>query len=273
MDASMIFREIRRRLSLTRADCARLCEVSPSTVGRIEKGELDPTWGTLTRVLESSGFSLHGERVVPTGDAPAAVAARLVLDGVLDRVLGDGSSDPMATPMLTGPTELQVWWERWRRTGWLSDTLARLHIMSLARHAGVVSRDGRAAMPRLLVDDARRWRDLALRIGEAEFDYAVSDLAIVLERPGDGLAERPRIYVADPSTVASVLRLERSAPDRGVQLISADWPELHDIVAGDGVRFTSMGQAIMDGLTGSEAEHEEAARILFQLLVGRLQRS
>ncbi|ASK65508.1 hypothetical protein CFK39_06315 [Brachybacterium avium] len=279
MDASQILGGIRHQVGITRADLARLCGVSPSTVGRIEKGELDPTWGTFTRILESSGFMLHGEWIVPTGDASAAVAARFVLDRVLDHVLARGSSTPTETSAptgpailaaLDGPAELQAWWQRWHRAGWLSDAPTTMGIKFLSHHASVVSREGRAAMPRLVVGEGRRWRDLVLRIDEAGFTYAVSDLTTALESPSAGLTDSPRIYVSDLSMVASVLRLESSPSGRGIHLVSAEWPELEDIVVGDGICFTSVGQAIMDNLTGDEAERRNSDRTLSQLMAGIL---
>ncbi|ATG50914.1 hypothetical protein CFK38_04755 [Brachybacterium vulturis] len=279
MDASMILHGIRRQLGIIRADLARLCGVSRSTVSRIEDCELDPTWGTLTRVLESSGFMIHGEDIVPTGDATAAVAARFVLDRVLDYVLIQESSkepdptaptEPAILAALNGPAELQAWWQRWHRAGWLSDSPTTMGLKHLSHHASVISRGGRAAAPRLVVGDGRRWRDLALRIDEAGFTYAVSDMTAALESPGAGLAEVPRIYVSDPWMVASVLRLEGSPPGRGVPLVTAEWPELEDIVVGDGICFTSVGHALMDGQTGDEEERRKSALTLSRLVTGTL---
>lgn len=80
MDAATILIRLRRSLLISRAELARLAQLSPSTVGRIEKGTLDPTWGTLSRILESAGFQIRGEQIVPSGDISALVAARMVLD-------------------------------------------------------------------------------------------------------------------------------------------------------------------------------------------------
>jgi DNA-binding XRE family transcriptional regulator len=265
MDVSMILQIIRDELAMTRADLARLCGVSPSTVGRIEKGELDPTWGTLTGILESTGYQLERDCVVPTGDATAAVAARLVLDHVLSDTHGD-PPDPTALTALAGSEELQVWWERWRRTGWLSDDPTAWGISRIAGHAGRISRDGSRAVPHRAVEEGRRWRDLALRIDAEGFTYAVSDTAAGLEIPGARILEIPRIYVSDPSLVVDVLRLEESAPERGVLLVSAEWPELEKTVVGDAICFTSLGQALMDGLTGTQKESGKTSVRLSDLL-------
>src|SRR5690625_6118510 len=83
MDASAILLGIRRMLWISRAEMARLVQLSPSTISRIEKGTLDPTWGTLTRILESTGLLISADSIVPTGDASAALAGRIVLDRIL----------------------------------------------------------------------------------------------------------------------------------------------------------------------------------------------
>lgn len=266
MDASKILLDVRGQLEISRAAAARLYGISPSTVGRIEKGELDPTWGTLSRILEASGFQICGERITPTGDATASVAARLVLDQVLSHPVG-GPPDFAAMTSQSGPEELQVWWDRWRRAGWLSDTSSNLDIGTVVRIGALISRRGRRAVPHLFVDHKRRWRELALRIDEAGFDYAVSDTAAALESPGVGLMEVPRIYVADPALVASVLNLRESLPGQGIPLVTAERPELDDLVVGHAVRFTSLGHALMDGLAGTESEQQRASRLVFQLLV------
>ena len=121
-------------------------------------------------------------------------------------------------------------------------------------------------MPQHVVGDGRGWRELALRIDQAGFEYAVSETVAALESPCDVLATIPRIYVSDPAMVASVLRLQESAPGQGVPLVSAGWPELDDVVVGHAIRFTTLGQAIMDGLTGEETEQRRAERTLLRLI-------
>src|SRR5699024_5616708 len=88
MEAARIVRAIRGELWIQRAQLARLADVSPSTIGRIEKGELDPSCGVLSRILDASGFQIDGEGVRPTGDTSAFIAARRVLDVFLSGALG-----------------------------------------------------------------------------------------------------------------------------------------------------------------------------------------
>ncbi len=51
MDAATIVKRVRALSGITREELAALADVSPSTIGRIEQGTLDPTWTTLSRIL------------------------------------------------------------------------------------------------------------------------------------------------------------------------------------------------------------------------------
>src|SRR5690625_1713300 len=137
MDASAILLGIRRMLWISRAEMARLVQLSPSTISRIEKGTLDPTWGTLTRILESTGFLISADSVVPTGDASAALAGRIVLEHILSTA--EGGRDPVEEFDLESldeveldarrsditPEAVQAWLERWRRAKWLRSKIGR----------------------------------------------------------------------------------------------------------------------------------------------------
>lgn len=276
MEAARIVRAIRGELWIQRAQLARLADVSPSTIGRIEKGELDPSCGVLSRILDASGFQIDGEGVRPTGDTSAFIAARRVLDVFLSGALGsrgelwaqDGWADEQLQA-LDGPEDQHRWWERWRRAGWLSDHPLAFDVRTMIRAAARISAPGRLSTPGLVVDVGRRWRDLALRIDEAGLDYAVSELAPGLEHPGSGLARIPRIYVSDPGAVASVLRLREATPGTGVPLVTTHGIELEAVHEGCAIRFTSPAQAIMDALVDGDdgGETGNASRLLHSLLL------
>lgn len=268
MEAFAILVQIRDHLGITRADLARFARLSPSTIGRIEKGTLDPTWGTLTRVLESTGFRLHGEGIEPICDPSVAAAARIALDYVLHRARGDPPPLPLPVPDVQEP--VQVWLDRWQRVGWLTKGSLTLGLCYIARTAAVVSDHARRDAPCVQIGDARRWRELALRIDEAGVEYAVSDLPAALELPSVSLTTQPRIYVHDPATVATLLREEESSAGNGVLLVGAVGAELDQAVDGFALRFTSLGQAIMDGFAGTEHESRRAELVLRWLLVGRV---
>lgn len=261
MDASEIVLRIRDALPLTRADLARLAEVSPSTIGRIEKRSLDPTWGTLTRLLETSGFRIEGEDIVPLGDRSAAVAARLELD----RVLG---FDDESVPALAAVGSAQVWLERWRRIGWITDHPTELGLSLMAQAAARISGPAGGTRTSLHIGDAGRWREIALRIDEIGADYAVSNLATAHELPQISVLSQPTIYVQDLATVAALLREEESATGHGVLLIDTDGVELEGAVEGYALRFTSVSQALVDGFLDTGRAPVLAVIALSRLLFG-----
>lgn len=260
MDASSILVRIRAVLGITRAELARLAQLSPSTVGRIEKRTLDPTWDTLTRVLETTGFHLHGESIRPICDPSAAAAARIALD----RVLHTADAEPPA-PEIEERT--QIWLDRWERTGWFTTEPRSLGLGTMARVAAIISDHARRDAPRLAIGDGRRWRELALRIDESGTDYAVSDLATAHELPATSLCVQPKLYVRDPPSVAALLREDVTTPGYGVLMISSEGPELDGATDGYALRFTSIGQAIMDALAGTDHESHRAQAVLPWLLV------
>lgn len=90
METSTIVRRIRAAGGLSRADPARLAGVSVSTVGRIESGQLDPTWVTLQKLLNGVGMVLSGQTVISAGDVSAVASARAILEGVLKMRILDG---------------------------------------------------------------------------------------------------------------------------------------------------------------------------------------
>lgn len=259
MDASSILVRIRAVLGITRADLARLAQLSPSTVGRIEKGTLDPTWKTLTRVLETTGFHLHGESIRPICDPTAAAAARIALD----RVLHTADAEPSA-PVV--PERTQIWLDRWERTGWFTTEIRSPELSTMARAAAIISNHARRDTPQLAIGDGRRWRELALRIDESGMDYAVSDLATAHELPATSLCVQPKIYVRDAPAVAALLREDVTTPGYGVLMIGTEGPELDGAADGYALRFTSIGQAIMDALAGTDHESRRAQAVLAWLL-------
>ncbi len=116
MDAAAIVKRMRALSGITRRDLAALSGVSPSTVGRIEQGELDPTWGTLSRILEAAGYRISGDTVVSAGDATAIIAARPVLES---RNAASATAALRSLPVGVAESA-DRWVQRWDRAGWLS---------------------------------------------------------------------------------------------------------------------------------------------------------
>ena len=89
----------RRLASLTARKLAILSDVSPSTITRIEKRELDPTINVAQRILAVFGLSLDCQ---PVTNASVLAAARKCLDPTLEIALDDDACS---------------WVERWQQLG------------------------------------------------------------------------------------------------------------------------------------------------------------
>ncbi|HEY9425741.1 MAG TPA: helix-turn-helix domain-containing protein [Gemmatimonadaceae bacterium] len=64
MAPSDLVRIARGRAGLSQRALARRARTAQSVVARIEGGDVSPTWDTLTRLLEASGFTLDAALVI-----------------------------------------------------------------------------------------------------------------------------------------------------------------------------------------------------------------
>ena len=76
IDASTLLRRARAASGLTQRELARRAATSQSVVARVESGQVDPSTGTLSRLLEAAGHSVRVEI------EPLAVSATHMLDDV-----------------------------------------------------------------------------------------------------------------------------------------------------------------------------------------------
>lgn len=60
-DAAGLLREARTRAGLTQRELAKRARTAQSVIARIERGQSDPSWETLTRLIAAAGFDLHGQ--------------------------------------------------------------------------------------------------------------------------------------------------------------------------------------------------------------------
>lgn len=74
MPATQLVRRMRLLRQLTKSDFADVVGVAPSTIGRIESGQLDPTFGTLQKIAAGAGYRLDGSLVDLGDDEPFARA-------------------------------------------------------------------------------------------------------------------------------------------------------------------------------------------------------
>lgn len=69
-NAADLLREARTRAGLTQRELANRARTAQSVIARIERGQSDPSWGTLSRLIAAAGFDLRGELVLrPTADS------------------------------------------------------------------------------------------------------------------------------------------------------------------------------------------------------------
>jgi transcriptional regulator with XRE-family HTH domain len=54
-----IVRHVRESAGITQRDLARTAGTAQSVVARIELGQTDPTWGTLSRLADAAGYHLR----------------------------------------------------------------------------------------------------------------------------------------------------------------------------------------------------------------------
>jgi transcriptional regulator with XRE-family HTH domain len=69
-NAAEILREARTRAGLTQRELAERAGTAQSVIARVERGQSDPRWGTLWRLVAAAGFDLRGDLVPrPTTDS------------------------------------------------------------------------------------------------------------------------------------------------------------------------------------------------------------
>jgi len=60
-DPATLLRQARTRAGLTQRELAKRARTAQSVVARIERGQSDPSWQTLKRLIAAAGFTLQGE--------------------------------------------------------------------------------------------------------------------------------------------------------------------------------------------------------------------
>lgn len=300
MDAATIVKRVRALGGATRKELAELAGLSPSTIGRIEQGALDPTWGTLSRILEATGYRINGDTVVSAGDETAITAARTALESLLAPATA-AMAEALAAPTnaFTNATARDVsrsladataraaqaslepameafeqaaslvvdqWLERWTRAGWLSDRADADDVVNVAIAAGNAGKIARRNVARRNVAAPDGWRALARRLDEEGIDYAVSGLLAARSDRATAASVSPVIYVDDPSRAVTRLGLEETVPGRGVLLIAPGDDVLADTETDGGIRFVSRLRGVLDAFAGSGREPDKAEDALRSLL-------
>lgn len=304
MDAAIIVKRIRALSGITGKELAQLADLAPSTISRIERGILDPTWSTLSRILESTGYRISGGSIVSAGDPTAITAARPLLDQVVASV-NDGltaAADATLAPLRESVSQttqelssvanntsgtvaqalkpmfasfeqtaapISEWFSRWARAGWITPRSSQNDIVTLAVSAGNAAKLSRRAVPRHDVSIGTGWQTLARRLENAGIDYAVSGLVATRPDRTTAVSANPVFYVRGPREAATLLELDETRPGQGILLIAPTATELEGTETDDGIRFVSRTQAVLDALAGPGREPDKGEDVLRGMLTAQ----
>src|SRR5699024_1469461 len=167
MEAAAVVKKIRSEGGTTRKELARLADVSPSTIGRIERGEMDPTWGTMQKILTSTGYQINGRSVVSSGDTSAIRAASAVFEPMFRRTFASTVEKAMTSWIDSWKSTNKQWSDRWKRTGWLVEEAKVDDLVAIAVSAGNAGKIARRTGARIPVEVEGGWRSLIDRLKES----------------------------------------------------------------------------------------------------------
>src|SRR5699024_9967216 len=283
MEAAAVVKKIRSEGGTTRKELARLADVSPSTIGRIERGEMDPTWGTMQKILTSTGYQINGKSVVASGDTSAIRAASTVFEPIFKSGIAplarsfqstsNAITDAFAKNLRASFSSTvekamkpwvenwqstnKQWIDRWKRTGWMAESAGVEDLVAIAVSAGNAGKVARRAGARIPVDVEGGWRSLVDRLNEKNIDYAVSGLVATRQDRSDQTAGVPFIYVKDPQGIVDDLGLNRARPGQGALLLKAGAGELEQSETAGEVQFVSRSRALLDAFSGPGRDPED----------------
>lgn len=270
MEASVITERVRALSGITRKELALLADVSPSTIGRIERQEMDPTWSTMQKILGATGYELSGSSVVSRGDMSAIRAASTVLAPILDTVgaltahvpeeaesRDSEGPAPVSVPR-TGAVGSDEWIDRWKRARWLGRAAGVDGLVAVAVTAGNAGKVARRGTARYPVELAGGWRSLVDRLTGAEVDYAVSGFVAAWDDRSEASSGTPLVYVNDPRDAALRLDLERARPGQGILLLEAGDGELDEAEDDGGIRFMPRSRGVLDAFAGLGRDPDNA---------------
>src|SRR5699024_4667120 len=147
-----VVKKIRSEGGTTRKELARLADVSPSTIGRIERGEMDPTRGRLQKSLTSTWDQINGRSVDSSGDSSAIWAASAVFEPMFRRTFASTVGNAMTSWVDNWKSTNKQWTDRWKRTGWLAESAGIDDLVAIAVSAGNAGKIARRAGARIPVE-------------------------------------------------------------------------------------------------------------------------
>lgn len=222
---------------------AQFAGVAPSTVTRIENGQMQPTFDVARELLTLVGSPLVSE----ANTALDAIAvAKSVVEGV-------------ALPMTDGMRE---WATRWQRgglidgDGLLPDLAARNELLRrTARVARVSTRPGFRAIPH------RSWQDVFSALRTAGLEYALSGSPAANMWVSSAPDAEAVVYVSDSTAAEEIIwNLASSPGEPSLYVLPFDGVSETPRQEIDGVPMVSLAQIVIDcfGLPGRQPVQAEA---------------
>jgi len=250
MDLAERISTLRRVNGLSARQLAALVDVAPTTVTRIEAGQVSPSFDLAQEIL-----AVLGEPIGFTGtaDLSAITSARLTLEPKLGVAVTPG---------------VEAWRQRWARIG-LIDVNGRA---VGGKEADLLFQAGRAARltrrPGAVDFKAGSTAyDIAEALGAAGVEYAVTgDTGANIYRSSAGEAW-PVLYVKDLDRAAEAAGLERKQPGSfgmRVTLIPFDGVSELGRTTTDGITVAARDQVVLDAYGGVDRMAEQA-----DILMGR----
>lgn len=248
MDLAERISTLRRMSGLSARQLARLVDVAPTTVTRIEAGRVSPSFDLAQEIM-----TVLGEPIGFTGvaDMSAIAAARLALDPTLD---------------IARSPDLWRWWSRWERLGLVDDS-GRVFPGGEQDLLRVAGRAARLTRRPGSVDfmSGPTALEIAEALRKASIEYAVTGDAGANLYYYSADEAWPVVYVENIPRAAAVAGLTRKDSDAfgmRVTLMPFDGVvELSRTTIG-GVTVAARDQVILDAYGGIDRMPEQADILL-----------
>ncbi len=248
MDVAELVRTQRKVNALSVRDLAALSRVAPSTITRIESGELDPTAGILSRILVNLGLTLAP---LPETDPAASAAARIACDPTYA-----GQRPAAVTELLDG-------WERIRlaENGFVIPDRERDLVFRAARLDRFTKRGGKEYLAK------SGWEEIAESFAaEPQLRWALTGGGAANRFTNVGGDQQQQFYVPDVAMAARAAKLKAVPPGYlGLRVTLIQFNGIYEAgrtMDPDGLWLADPWQVAIDCLTGSLAGEAQADAIL-----------
>nr|WP_023164797.1 helix-turn-helix transcriptional regulator [Brevibacterium sp. Ap13]AGY35360.1 hypothetical protein AP13_p00510 [Brevibacterium sp. Ap13] len=254
MEAAAIIKKIRAMSGITRKELAQLADVSPSTISRIERGEMDPTWGTMQKIFSATGYQLNGTSVVSSGDTSAIQAANIYLEPLLRKALAPMAETVRAAAASSGNVLTEAARTAIGSAAGKASTAAAAAVAEVAREP---MRAATAPAVQELLSNVKiptgEWADRWKRTGWLKDSAGVDDLVAIAVTAGNAgkVARRrgARVPVEIPKGWRDLVdRLEGAGVDYAVSGIVATWEDRSDAQAGAPLIYVSDPRGVAEQL-------------------------